>query len=120
MMCKPGIRSQPPSGNTLLAVQTPRPEPKGFTQVELNSLPIAPFRRLSMNKRNLLGVVLIIVAVIAVFLFLAPATIDPDSDRMPDDVTGPGEEGMSATGTPSTPAVTPEASPSPGEVTVAP
>lgn len=73
-----------------------------------------------MSKRYILGAVAIIIAVIAIFLFLAPTTIDPDSDRMPDDVTGPGQEGMSATGTPSTPPVAPEASPAPGEVTVTP
>lgn len=71
-----------------------------------------------MSKRFVLGAVAIIFTIIAVFLFLAPTAIDPDSDRMPDDISGPGQEGMSATGTPSTAAAAPDASPAPGEVKV--
>jgi hypothetical protein len=71
-----------------------------------------------MPKRYILGAVVIVVAVIALFLFLAPTTVDPGADKMPDDVTGPGEEGMMATGTPSTASADPEASPPPGETEV--
>jgi hypothetical protein len=71
-----------------------------------------------MPKRYILGAVVIIAAIIAIFLFLAPATVDPGADKMPDDITGPGEEGMIATGSPSTASASPDAAPPPGEVQV--
>jgi len=73
-----------------------------------------------MQKRYILGGAVILAAIVAVILFLAPTAVDPDAHRLPDDTTGPGQEGMTATGTPSTAAADPQASPAPGEVTVTP
>lgn len=71
-----------------------------------------------MEKRHVLGGLAILAVIIAIFLFIAPTSIDPDQDRVPDDVTGPGEEGMTATGSTATSSADPEVSPEPDEVTV--
>ena len=71
-----------------------------------------------MRKRYVLGGAVILAAIVAAILFLTPTAIDPNAHKLPDDATGPGHEGMTATGTPSTAAAAPQATPAPGEVTV--
>lgn len=51
-----------------------------------------------MNHRLAIGILLLILAVLALYFFLAPTTVGPEDQRLPDDVTGPGNEGAIATG----------------------
>lgn len=71
-----------------------------------------------MNKRTIGAIVITVLIVIVLLLLFAPTMVSEDADIMPDDTTGPKEEGMAATGTPETPVASPEARPAPGEVKV--
>jgi hypothetical protein len=95
-------------------------EPPLQRAVAILTTPLKPRRHHGeelMSKRNI-GIIVIALLVVVLVLLYGPMAVNPNADRMPDDVTGPGEEGMIATGAVETPEAPPEASPSPGEATV--
>ena len=70
-----------------------------------------------MSKRAK-GIIIVVLIVLVLVLLYAPTMVSEDADMVPDDVTGPKEEGMTATGTPHTAEASPDARPAPGEVKV--
>lgn len=51
-----------------------------------------------MNKRVIIGIVVLLFAVVAVYMLLAPATVDPGEHRLAPSTSAPGQEGALATG----------------------